>query len=263
MPTDSPPIPPIPWGSFFWVRVCALRAVCVVLGLVAWHWTQGLLGARPAPADGQQWAALGAGLTRADGLLQLTAPVNDYLRDNRDAAHDLLVVSSAMIDLLGIFLLGWSVFGASLRPFIGLLALFGLRQITQVLCALPPPEGMIWEYPGFPSLLVTYNVANDFFFSGHTAIAVFGVIELGRFARQRLRAWGFPRDVIAITDAKACLMGAFLIAVVILLRAHYTMDVFAGVLAAVLGAIFANRVAPRCDAVVCQIVGGRQLATQA
>jgi len=48
----------------------------------------------------------------------------------------------------------------------------------QAVCALPPPPNMIWHYPGFPSLLVTYHVANDFFFSGHTAIAVFGAIEL-------------------------------------------------------------------------------------
>src|SRR5207249_2901381 len=90
----------------------------------------------------------------------------------------------------GIVLLTWSVFGASVRPFVGLLVLFGLRQLTQVLCALPAPVGMIWpqEGPGFPSLLVTYGVANDFFFSGHTAIAVFGAIELCRFAQQRLGA---------------------------------------------------------------------------
>ena len=42
---------------------------------------------------------------------------------------------------------------------------------------------MIWHDPGFPSFLVTYHVANDFFFSGHTAIAVFGAIELSRMRR--------------------------------------------------------------------------------
>jgi hypothetical protein len=106
-----------------------------------------------------------------------------------------------------------------------LLVLFGLRQITQMLCALPQPAGLIWpeEGPGFPSLLVTYQVANDFFFSGHTAIAVFGAIELGRFVRGRLGG-------IAACTAQAviCLAATFLVTVVLLLRAHYTMDVFAG-----------------------------------
>jgi len=36
---------------------------------------------------------------------------------------------------------------------------------------------MIWRHPGIPSLLVTYDVATDFFFSGHTAIAVLASIE--------------------------------------------------------------------------------------
>jgi len=70
------------------------------------------------------------------------------------------------------------LFGPSVRPFLGLVLLLGLRQIMQAICALPAPPNMIWHYPGFPSLLVTYNVGNDFFFSGHTAIAVFGGIEL-------------------------------------------------------------------------------------
>ena len=69
-------------------------------------------------------------------------------------------------------LLGSWLFGGSVRPFLGLVLLMALRQLVQSLCPLPAP-GMIWHYPGFPSLLVTYRVANDFFFSGHTAIAVF------------------------------------------------------------------------------------------
>jgi len=46
--------------------------------------------------------------------------------------------------------------------------------MAQATTALPAPPGMLWRDPGFPSLLVTYSVGNDFFFSGHTAFAVFG-----------------------------------------------------------------------------------------
>ena len=60
------------------------------------------------------------------------------------------------------------------------LAIFALRQAMQALTALPPPDGMIWRYPGVPSLLVTYGVASDLFFSGHTSIAVWGGLEIGR-----------------------------------------------------------------------------------
>src|SRR5437773_1496715 len=143
--------------------------------LAIWFWTQSLLGARTAPETGV-----------ADALHNLTAGWNAYLAHHAAAANALLILSSAFIDALGVFLLGSWLFGSSVRPFLGLVLLMLLRQSLQALCSLPVPSGMIWHYPGFPSLLVTYHVANDFFFSGHTAIAVFGAIEITRFHRKWL-----------------------------------------------------------------------------
>lgn len=94
---------------------------------------------------------------------------------------------------------------------------------------------MIWHYPGFPSLLVTYNVGDDFFFSGHTAIAVFGGIELAHLGKRWL-------TVIAVGIV------LFEMAAVLILRAHYTMDVFAGLLAALCVAQLCTKVSPRLDA---------------
>src|SRR3954464_5830364 len=145
------------------VPLWALRAGLVAGSLVAWVWTPSLLGRRAA-APGKI----------GDTLLDLTAPLNRYLRERPRAANALLIVTSALIDLLGLFLIGQAIFGPSARPFVGLLILFGLRQLCQGLCALPPPEGMIWRQPGFPSMRVTYGTATDLFFSGHTAIAVYG-----------------------------------------------------------------------------------------
>lgn len=186
----------------------ALRIVITAVALVIWFWTQSLLGAR----GGDSHAIL-------DGLHRLTAPIHDYLVDSPRAANMLLIVSSLGIDAIGVFLLGSWIFAGQLRPFAGLAMLLLLRQIMQALCALPPPPGMIWHYPGFPSLLVTYGVANDFFFSGHTAIAVFGAVELARLQKTWLTAC-------------AILLVLFEVAAVITLRAHYTMDVFTGLLAA-------------------------------
>jgi hypothetical protein len=86
----------------------------------------------------------------------------------------------------------------------------------QWLVALPAPPNAIWHYPGFPSLLVTYGVSNDYFFSGHTAIAVLGVTEIARVRRRWL-------------TTLAMLIALFEIAAVLILRAHYTMDVFTGI----------------------------------
>ncbi|HEY4596570.1 MAG TPA: phosphatase PAP2-related protein, partial [Thermoanaerobaculia bacterium] len=190
------------------VPLWALRAGLVAGSLVAWFWTQSLLGRRAA-AEGKI----------GDTLLDLTAPLNRYLRERPRAANALLIVTSALIDLLGLFLIGQAIFGPSARPFVGLLILFGLRQLCQGLCALPPPEGMIWRKPGFPSLLVTYGTATDLFFSGHTAIAVYGCLELAH--------WGGPAAAVA-----GIAIAAIEVSAVLVLRAHYTMDVFAGVVTA-------------------------------
>jgi hypothetical protein len=199
------------------------RLVVTGMVLALWFWTQSLIGARAAPASGI-----------GDALHNLTAGLNSYYGRHPGTANALLIVSSALIDALGLFLLGRWLFGGSVRPFLGLFLLMALRQLMQAICALPPPPNMIWHDPGFPSLLVTYNVANDFFFSGHTAIAVFGALELSRLRRQWLRAL-------------AVLIVIFEVATVLILRAHYTMDVFAGIVAALWVARFSERVSPGID----------------
>lgn len=199
-----------------------VRVVATIAALGIWFWTQSLIGSRtPSPGIG-------------DALQNLFAGLNSYFGHHATAANLLLIVSSALIDLLGLFLIAeWTFVGRS-RGFLGLVLLLALRQVMQALCALPPPPSMIWHYPGFPSLFVTYNVGNDFFFSGHTAIAVFGAIELSRL---RLRWLTVLASAVVI----------FEVCTVLILRAHYTMDVFTGGVTALWVAALCDSVAPRVD----------------
>jgi PAP2 superfamily C-terminal len=194
-----------------------LRLLAVALSLGLWFWTQSLIGARGLPEN-----------CVGDGLHQLTAGINAWLAEEPYRANTLLILSSLVIDLVGVFLLARSIFGATIRPFLGLLVIFALRQAMQASTALPPPEGMLWRYPGFPSLLVTYGVASDFFFSGHTAIATWGGLEVSRL---KFRGAGVLGALIALFEATT----------VIVLRAHYTMDVFTGLIVALLIQAHADR----------------------
>lgn len=205
-------------------RKILIRLALTAFALLIWFWTQSLIAQRTAPASGI-----------GDALHTLTAGFNSYFYNSPKGANALLILSSALIDGLGLFLLARWLFGPSVRPFLGLVMLLGLRQILQAICALPAPPNMIWHYPGFPSLLVTYNVGNDFFFSGHTAIAVFGAIELARLGKSWL-------TLIAVGIV------LFEIAAVLVLRAHYTMDIFTGILAAFCVARVCTVVSPRLDA---------------
>ena len=201
----------------------AAKLVLVAVSLGAWFATQSLIGGR-----GEHEGKIG------DLLHELTAPWNTWLQNHTGPTNALLIVSSAIIDLFALFLIGAGILGPTLRPFIGLLILFAFRQLCQALCALPVPAGMIWRYPGFPSLLVTYGVSNDFFISGHTAIAVLGAIEVGHLLPP---GWGIVVGLVALSEA----------GLVIVLRAHYTMDVLAALVAAFCAAGLAGY--------VCQALG--------
>ena len=175
---------------------------------MAWFVTQRMIGERKL-ADGMVY----------DHLHVMTQRWNDWLNRSPRAANAVLVASSLCVDLVTLFVLAYSVFGPSFKPFLGLLALFALRQLAQATAALPVPKGIIWRDPGCPSLFVTYGVSNDLFFSGHTALAVYGAMQLATLQIAWLTVAGI---VVAILQVVA----------VLALRAHWTMDVLAGIFAA-------------------------------
>lgn len=206
----------------------ALKLLVVAVGLGFWFLTQYLLGRRKSSA-GEIY----------DWLHEFTAPVHAYLRRTPRAADFLLASSSFGIDCMGLFLIASAVLGDTLRPFLGMLVLFTLRQANQFVTALPPPKGVIWRSPGVPSLLVTYHVSEDMFFSGHTAIAVFAATELAQ-----LGPWGL---------AFGAALAAYEIAVVLVLRAHWTMDIFTGAVTALLTAYIAPALATWVDPLLIRL----------
>jgi len=201
-----------------------LRAGVVAGALVLWFWTQSLIARKSVPKGGI-----------GDVAHDLTARWHRYFSMNARAANAALIISSIFIDLTGLALIGTAIFGPTFAPFLAILIVFGLRQICQSLCTLPPPPGIIWRNPGFPALLVTYDVGNDFFFSGHTSLAVLGAIEAAQFGPPWL---AMIAGIIALGE----------MLIVLVLRAHYTLDVMAGALAAFVAADVAGRLAPAVDA---------------
>jgi len=190
------------------LQTIALRLLAIGGGLAAWFLTQRMIGARRL-ADGALY----------DHLHVVTARWNEWLHRHPPAANAILVASSLCVDAVTLFVLVLAVFGPSFTPFWGLLALFALRQVAQAFSALPAPQGIIWRHPGCPSLFVTYEVGNDFFFSGHTALAVYGAIQLASLHIPALTMVGV-------------VVAALQVVAVVVLRAHWTMDVLAGLFAA-------------------------------
>jgi len=214
--------------------VVGVRSGLVVVGIGAWYLTQSVLGKRVPKVHHE--------LPLTDGIHLATARIHARYATNVAAGNRLLIISSLVIDLLGAYLLGTAIFGASIRPYLGLVLVFALRQICQMLCPLPAPAGMVWRYPGIPAILVTYGTANDLFFSGHTAIAVYGACTLaGHYG-----TWGLAFGLaIAIFEAVT----------VLVLRAHYTMDVFTGIVCALWVYSIGGVIAPWVDGLIGRWVG--------
>jgi hypothetical protein len=212
----------------------AVRAGLVVAGVLAWYWSQAFLGKR-VPKVAHE-------VPLTDGMHVLTARMHARYATNMAAGNRLLIISSLVIDLLGVYLLCSAIFGPSIRPYLGLVMVFTLRQICQLLCPLPAPAGMVWRYPGVPAVLVTYGTANDLFFSGHTAIAVYAAATLaGDWG-----PWGLAIGlVIAVFEATT----------VLILRAHYTMDVFTGIVCALWVYSLGGTIAPWVDEAIRHWVG--------
>jgi membrane-associated phospholipid phosphatase len=70
-------------------------------------------------------------------------------------------------------------------------------------------------------------VTTDLFFSGHTGITVVAAIELSQINSQAVELLGVVLVLLEIS-------------VIIVLRAHYTMDIFAGAIMALLASVVAN-----------------------
>ena len=200
-----------------------LRVSVITVALVIWFWTQKLIARKSSEMSGI-----------GDAVHRLTAGWHRYFATHDKSANRALIISSLCIDVLGISLIAIAIIGPSFAPFIGIIIVFSLRQISQLCCTLPPPPGIIWRDPGFPTVLVTYDVGNDFFFSGHTALAVLGAIEICQ-----LGPWWLGAIVVVVALGEAL--------IVLVLRAHYTLDVIAGAFAAWFAADMAARLAPFVD----------------
>ena len=78
------------------------------------------------------------------------------------------------------------------------------------------PEGYDWDYPGFFSLYCPYGKTNDFFYSGHCGICHIFFLEF----------WAVGWHVHSLFALLVLLLETF---TMIVLRAHYTIDIVSGI----------------------------------
>jgi hypothetical protein len=203
------------------IKVTAIRFFIFALFIVGWHLTQHYIE--------QTHLTIQKNNEIHDLILIASTGINEYLVAHHYLTALLLILTSFFIDASMLILIAHSLFSKTTRWFIGLAIVMILRQLCQVLVTLPLPQGLLWFYPGFPSLFVTYGVSTDLFFSGHSASAVYLVLALIKiFTCSKI--WRIFLYLIMVTE----------IALVLVLRVHYFMDVYAGIMTAIVGYMIAK-----------------------
>jgi hypothetical protein len=152
---------------------------------------------------------------------QALAGVNLFLNAHPTLSNVILALSSFEVDVAALSMVAFFFIRRESRPLLGLWLILIMRQLCQASVSIPQPEGLIWRYPGFPSVVVTYGTSNDFFFSGHMALATLLATEL---MAQRAPRW---KQLLAWS---MILVQALII---LSMRFHYITDVVTGFLAAV------------------------------
>lgn len=202
----------------------SFQAVAVAAAYAAWLLSQHLLETTRGVVDGF-----------TDHTHELLSDINIYLNAHPKLADVVLAASSFEVDLAAVSMVAFFFIRRESRPLLALWLILIMRQLCQASVSIPPPEGMIWRYPGFPTLVVTYGTSSDFFFSGHMALATLLATEL---SAQRA-----PRWKQTVGWGVVCVQ-AFII---LSMRFHYVTDVVAGFLAAVAATQLATVLGRRVD----------------
>ncbi len=92
------------------------------------------------------------------------------------------------------------------------------------------PDGYLWEYPGFPSLAVSYLKTNDFFYSGHVGFPTIFAFEHNEMGNTKLVIF--------------CVFTLFMeMFTMIATHGHYIIDLLAGFVIGHYVTIIADRIA--------------------
>lgn len=181
------------------------RLFILLFALVAWHSTQTLL-----------MSDIIANQKIIDRSHDFFFFIHNFMKEHTEFTRYNFILTSLLIDVNVVYICIKYLMGGNGRSififFVGLI----LRQICQFTNRLPTPNDMIWFHPGIPSMLVTYYVLNDFFFSGHTYVALCAGLE-----------------IISSKNFWAKLYGTLFIIYEIMLiittNSHYFMDVYGAV----------------------------------
>lgn len=155
-----------------------------------------------------------------DTSFTATVTLNKYMKENIEVRNLCLILSSLLLDITVILLAyAWIKYGKGWRPLFTLLLFYLLRYICNMIFSVKIPDDSLWEYPGFPSLIVSYQKSADYFYSGYVGLNLICCVELYKLNFKYA-------SILAFIEL------AFQIFILIVLRGNYLVDIIASLYAA-------------------------------
>jgi hypothetical protein len=118
--------------------------------------------------------------------------------------------------MLGLF---WIMFGKSWRVIITLIIFYLFKFFVQTVFQEKVPEGMIWEYPGFPSIMISYLNTNTFFYSTAVGFLLISSLEFWKLKNYYLYSFSIASLVLHILTCN-------------FLRGNYIIDIISALVIA-------------------------------
>jgi len=158
--------------------------------------------------------------TIVDRAMDALEFINFYVMDRPRLRDAMLIACTFFMDVMffatGIY---WVLYGNSSRIVVSILFFYAVRAAVQQMFYCPYPKHYFWDDPGFPPLVVPYGRSSDFFFSGHVGFVTLCASE-----------WVKNKKYFV---ASLLMLGGFYTAFILLVyQAHYSIDIFTGMVVA-------------------------------
>ena len=154
-----------------------------------------------------------------DAVFDWTSAENRFMVQHRTFKDWSIAFTSLYLDGMIIFFsVHIILYAKNARILISVGVFYFSRAICQALFLFEFPIGYAFDDPGFPSLMVAYQVTSDFYYSGHCGILVFIAMELRHLGHKKL----YYCNILVLM---------FMIFVMLSTRGHYSIDIVISILA--------------------------------
>ena len=118
-----------------------------------------------------------------------TNSINQYFTQNVEVKNSMMIICALVSDVCVVAMFSiWTIYGCSWRLPISVSGTYLLKVMLSALFKMRYPENMIWDFPGWYSLSVSYGAANDTHFTVHVALLLIVCLEFNAMRHRVLMA---------------------------------------------------------------------------